>query len=891
MGKITETRKRYNETIDEITKSEQNWLSFLDTASWNFKYDFVDQVLIYTQRPDAKACAEMSVWNEKVHRWINKNADGIFVLSKDENSQYPFRLVFDVTDTHNYKGTEYKLWNVKEEYEQDIIETLNSTFGAEPDKPTLINSIYMNAYNMVEDNIEDYLTSIQKYKKGTRLENYTDDDIKAILISTIWSSVAYMMMTRSGIDAKKEINIKEFSSIPEFNSNQIITILGSAISDIAEMGLREIAKTVVNLQKEEKNKNHTFVNKQEKGYSNNKENEIGGMENGENRIHESERLQYTKSSNETGKITTREIRNDEITLFEEREESGVHSIANGEQFSRTFETNSRRSNEFGTEDSTQFSSTGENGRKVERNRPDGMDKTNELLQVDSRGTSNERIDLQLNLLSEEEQKQNIAEAENASVFFISQETIDEELQNGSNIIDGKFRIYQQFQKKLKNKENAKFLKQEYGISGHSTSIDNIFIQNDSNGITFQDLKAEKKFTLSWDKVAERISELIKQDRYLSSYEKDEYNNWLDLNEIEQNPEEDITKSPDYELAKKLYSIVKDYDFNVYAENTDEQNIELIIADLDDESNVKEYISFLKQTLDDIDYDDELAVETRNLIIKLENKLPNYEFVNGDIVYIGIDEFEIKAINDKNVTLADISFPLLTKEFTREEFENKVKENPANDRLRTGTKNNIIEVTKEKNDENSSPLYEQEDKTEKLKTENKDIPKEEKLQANIKKQRRNKIEYFDLHPDIPLVDRNNFKILNNDLGVGSKKEKYNNNIQAIKVLKLCEEQNRYATKEEQQILSKYVGWGGIPEAFDSRIDSWHTEYEELKNLLNEKEYNEAKKSTLTAFYTPPIVIRAMYRALQNMGLERGNILEPSCRYWKLYGVDARYIRPM
>ena len=124
MGKIVETRNLYKETINSITKTEENWLKFLDSVSWHFKYDFVDQVLIYAQRPEAKACAELEVWNNKVHRWINKDAKFIFVLSKDEDSEYPFRMVFDVADTHNYKGTEYKLWSIKPEYEKKIIETL-----------------------------------------------------------------------------------------------------------------------------------------------------------------------------------------------------------------------------------------------------------------------------------------------------------------------------------------------------------------------------------------------------------------------------------------------------------------------------------------------------------------------------------------------------------------------------------------------------------------------------------------------------------------------------------------------------------------------------------------------------------------------------------------------
>ena len=209
MGKIVETRKRYKETLDEITKSEENWLSFLDTSSWNFKYDFADQVLIYTQRPDAKAVATMEVWNKKVKRWVNKDANFIFVFSKDENSQFPFNLVFDVSDTHNSRGTEYKLWNIKPEYEKEVVEMLESNFGAETKEKTLKQAITVNSYNMVVDNIEDYMTSIQKYKTGSSLENLSDSEIYSILVPTVWASVSYMMMTRCGIDTKNEIDIQD----------------------------------------------------------------------------------------------------------------------------------------------------------------------------------------------------------------------------------------------------------------------------------------------------------------------------------------------------------------------------------------------------------------------------------------------------------------------------------------------------------------------------------------------------------------------------------------------------------------------------------------------------------------------------------------------------------
>ena len=264
MGKITETRKLYKETIKELTKTEENWISFLDSSSWNFKYDFADQILIYAQRPDATACADIATWNNRVKRWINKNANGIFIFDNTENSQFPFKLVFDVSDTHNYKGTPYKLWNVEERYEKDIIENLDAVFGAESEEKDLATSITLNSYNMVVDNIQDYISSIRKYINGTKFEGYSDSDIYNIFVPSVWASVSYMMMTRCGIDARKNIDINEFMFIKEFNNTDLITILGQAVSDIAELGLREIAKTIKNLQIEEKNQNRTFVNNQKK---------------------------------------------------------------------------------------------------------------------------------------------------------------------------------------------------------------------------------------------------------------------------------------------------------------------------------------------------------------------------------------------------------------------------------------------------------------------------------------------------------------------------------------------------------------------------------------------------------------------------------------------------
>ena len=261
---------------------------------------------------------------------------------------------------------------------------------------------------------------------------------------------------------------------------------------------------------------------------------------------------------------------------------------------------------------------------------------------------------------------------------------------------------------------------------------------------------------------------------------------------------------------------------------------------------------------------------------------NYIYKIGDNVFLGNEEYEITNVTDKQVTLADIKFPLFTKQLSYEEFDKKAKENPFNDHLKESNRADVVTDIPKIEENNPSEVVEIKEKI------TDEIPnitiKDTKIEIpKIKTKRKNKIEYFDLHPEIPISERNNYEIIDNNLGEGSKKEKYKRNIEAIKTLKKCDEENRYATPEEQEKLAQYVGWGGIPEAFDSRKDEWLSEYNELKELLTEKEYKEAKSSTLTAFYTPPVVIKSIYKALKKMGLERGNILEPSCGVGNFFGL--------
>lgn len=396
MGRIKETQELYKEVLSEISKSEQNWMTFLDSASWNFKYDFDDKVLIFAQRPDAKACASMEEWNKKLRRWVNSGTKPIFVFDKNPYSYYPFRLVFDLSDTHNFNNTEYKLWKIKPEYENDVIESLEANFGDIDKKETLAQAITLISYNIVIDNIEDYLTSIINYKSKSTIENLSDEQIKAMLITTVWASVSYMIMTRCGIEAKKEIGIQDFEFIKNFNTQEVLTILESSVSDMAEMALREIAKTVISLQKSENLKNRTFEKSDKKIYSKDNEKIKGGIENDrENRIHETGRLLYTKPNDEERENSSREIRSNEIQLSEKSQELRIDDFNNEQATNQTLDGNSRTSETESRNNSRTNEETRRDNGRNESKRSDEVDRANEQYKNDSGRNSSKRDDLYL----------------------------------------------------------------------------------------------------------------------------------------------------------------------------------------------------------------------------------------------------------------------------------------------------------------------------------------------------------------------------------------------------------------------------------------------------------------------------------------------------------------
>ncbi|MCB5818587.1 N-6 DNA methylase [[Ruminococcus] lactaris] len=400
-----------------------------------------------------------------------------------------------------------------------------------------------------------------------------------------------------------------------------------------------------------------------------------------------------------------------------------------------------------------------------------------------------------------------AEEKKTSAFTFSQEIIDAVLANGSGFSEGKMRIYEQFEKSLSAKENADFLKNEYGWGGSYPVIIGAGIDesHDGKGITITKGigKENPHITLSWSQVEKRIGELIRTDRYLNPKEKEHYPQWLESQE---------------ERRAKIEETKRNRE--ILSNAPPEQEVEL--AEKEPEE---------AEQLQDV----------------------KYEYHLGDKVYIGASEYEILSVDDERVMLYDYDVPLFNKEFSRTEFDRKVRENPMNEHL-------IVkeEPAEERNEKEPEPL----------------VPAWEQ---------KKKVKGFDLHPDVPMADRHTFNLRENEVETVGKKERFRRNIMAIQLLKKCQEENRFATPEEQIILSKYVGWGGLSEAFDENNSVWATEYLELSSVLTPEEYASARESTLTAFYTPPEVITAIYKAMEQMGFKEGNLLEPSCGIGNFIGM--------
>ena len=1267
---ITELYRRTGVTV---AKNPQAWQSFLSAACRNYKCRFDEQLLIYAQRPDAVAVAQLETWNKQFKRWVNKDSKGIAVFDL-KGRRNTLKYYFDISDTHEgyYGSRPVPIWQMSERYEQAVIERLSDRFG-DVESTDLASVLMETAKNAVEDNLQDYMPQLKSCTQDSLLEELDEYNIEVIYRQLAVNSVAYMLMSRCGVDTEAVFEREDFAEIINFNTPATINALGIATSDISEMALREISQTIRDVQIAEKSQNRTFAPQSQTRYDVGREQAERSNHNERNHIHQTRGLSYSRPNiTDRARNSAWQIRFDAQGLSGAAQTSDLPQSADiGRAEQTSLRGGTDGSYEVGTSDKTTLQGAGRDG-GTERKSTDAMGRTDEQYPQSSGENDTERADLQLNVADEqqvtvnlptvEEQIEMLAEAEDekSSAFVISQEDIDSVLQRGSGFQNGKYHIYRQFQKNEDSKGNIDFLKKEYGTGGGTH-----YFPDGTQGHTWHDGKgiaiekygssANPDLVLSWAKVEKRLRELIKNDRYLNEKEKDHYADYLESEEAPQyeidtqrkmarqrfiDANRDLPPADKRDtLALRLSDFIRDLDSyeKDLLENVERTDLADVTAEqmeqhLGDPATVQQLIDFLAlvqgKTAD---------VYSRSNAWRFSQELIElyplrYVYHEDDVVYIGADKYEIAAFDENAVSLRNPDFPLFGKELSRADFEEKLKENPANDHLKVVVteKQSVQTPSEEKPDgikfsigfSEHPAFYDRQfndrytdlsfalgnyllgvlDEKQHRERESKDnvgwyhktdfeitatiggedfhyegrfdigdgegdlishiknfyeyslspncpfipewkkqgedyyreqieslqwgrdvfvpyleqhktlTPEDEKLYAEIMatesdwfvpvedKQQASDLQpqivayyksddenivivqasngkyfnhygydednnsfasaaggfdtfdeaeqtlyahrptaiditeekqtphytveltsdafadpfiirdntvpygedgqYYDVdgiyqtfeteeeaqeyadtlnsaenivklfaqkdeersqqeQPDIqdnsdligkeilidnrryviesiseisgdvsmrdmtfanavgfpinrvekigyirsllskaqeekqpekavspvpaPSEPRHNYRITEDTLGVGGAKEKFRNNMAAINLLHELELENRLATPEEQEILSKYVGWGGLSMAFDENNAAWADEFKELYASLSTEEYRAAMESTLTAFYTPPVVIKGMYEALGRLGFSEGSILEPSCGTGNFFGL--------
>jgi len=1191
----------YDRACLEIITDPVKWQSFLQTAGRNFKLRFDEQFLLFIQRPDATAVLEIERWNETFERWVNKGAKGIAVFESANRSRQRLIHYFDISDTHESSHSRpVPIWNMKPEYETTVIEALKNAFGSVYDITSLESVIKESVSNIIKNNTEKYVSDFMNVGLGSDIKSLPTEEANSLYLNFVKDSVSYMIMARLGLDVDKIYSPSDFAVLSKFNSQEVFNAVGVATNKTAKIALEQIAKSILMYEQ----KNRTFDLSENKNY-NADVNKNEGRNNYGNNIHAGGRLSSSglEATGTTGSNAGK-MGSDEEKLPEERARNHILQSTDERDSDSALGRSGKESDRLGGELSQADGSESRSDRTDESGRYDEVGRSDEQHQTlgagNREGTSDLRLDAKP-LPSVNEQLKLFEQAEvsntTTSAFSIPQEVIDATVRQGSGFVDGKMRIYEQFQKSFSTKENADFLKKEYGIGGssHAGGFEGYSKNFDAKGLEIYKGYAEDRprVMLKWSQVATLIEQQISQGRYLNDKESARYPQWLEKEEArraeieEEKRNREIlstaphaeTEQPDNDDIIGKEVVIDDRRFVI--EKVEKISGDVSMRDITFEDTVGipinriENIDFVRSLLAEQSIDktqpfeneyrllsrlksdceyflgtgaraekhlwagsvDEQIDKMRELYDLLPEKPEwlskqdidnyerqmigsaqsknNYEYHLGDTVYIGASEYEVLSFDDNRVMLYDPKFPLFNKEFTKDEFDRKVRENPLNDHLivenepmlhfdsnefekliphgmrykqaevvndnemywvtqniftsvelqqfqkaireydgniekfyvtsrdisssynfeddrankvlavvtpdsiqqddyvkaiqEAGFGEYLNEAVEEKEtatdyedvffvdkenktvtwmyynpDSNAGGQYvtstlsfdeikeaakthkstddffdylgsiadqtladvgtewfeeaenafsqtpdytectpetmealiETTERSDMVATNIGKVPIEEYREIVAfqngfdsydemynegirigngydkepepivpawEKKKKSKAHSFDLHPDIPMAERHSFDLAHNPVEEVNKKERFHRNYAAISVLKECQNENRFATPEEQIILSKYVGWGGIPEAFDERAGSWQSEYTMLKNILTPEEYAAARESTLTAFYTPPEVITAIYKAMEQMGFKEGNLLEPSCGIGNFIGM--------
>lgn len=974
----------YDQIIVDVTKEARAWQSFLRTACRNYKLRFDEQLLLFAQRPDATAVLEIERWNTAFGRWVNRGAKGIAVFEDSTGESQRLKYYFDIADTHGTKRSrEVPVWKMSDEYQSDVTEALKNTFGTLSDLDSLESVIKESVSNAVDDNIDDYIYNFIRNGTGSEIDYISTDEAEEIYKRLVKNSVVYMISERLGADSG--LTESDFEGIEYFSTHELLNSIGYATSDIAKMGLGVVAKTVRAIEKENQQAimpdNNISYNSERSSY------------NERNHLHNAGRLSDSGSDiADTAGSYSRQMGRDEERISEAASQSNVLQSDDKRSVDAVSRRRGTESTEAGGQtDERNVGNTGADGR-IESRRHDEMGSADEQSAQRSAGDSysadnNERLSNYKPLPSIEEQTAFIeefkAEVAKASAFSIPNEIINDHLANGSGFRDGKYRIYEQFRKSLSQKENADFLKNEYGIGGgtHAGGVSGYYYDHNAKGICISKGFADNatRINLNWLEVAKRIQLLINNDRYLNEKEKEHYAQWLNEREERQYTEQGLSTSENKDNEKYIYKVgdtvfIGASEYRITAK--DDQQV--MLSDANAPLFNKQYdIADFEHKIKENALNEHLKVilseeESNTSVISETNTTPinddDYYFNDAERKEVVAVYYNPDAISGGQFVFAHITYELISKAkdvaSDTDSFYEYLDENAYTELIDVGTEEyrtvlseysdpnpdfigrneeNMLQlialaknekITYDKNGYHADDLDEgdlikvdgeiwavksvssysislinesgdkkyisnspdskwqetlvsrynfefignREGTNTQVNNESTDS-KQSKTAHEHKKNRKQNNAPSVLYPEINNDYRTNFHIDTDELGAGTPLERYYNNINAIRLLKKLNSEHRLATPTEQVILSQYVGWGGLPQFFEQS----NSHYNELKDLLTDSEYTSARESTLTAFYTPPTVISAVYKVLENMNFKNGNLLEPSCGIGNFIGM--------
>lgn len=974
----------YDQIIVDVTKEARAWQSFLRTACRNYKLRFDEQLLLFAQRPDATAVLEIERWNTAFGRWVNRGAKGIAVFEDSTGESQRLKYYFDIADTHGTEQSrEVPVWKMSEEYQSNVAEALKNVFGTSTDSDDLRIVIKESVVNAVDDNIDDYIYGFVKSGTGSEIDYMKPEDAEEIYKRIVTNSVLYMIYERLGMD--NLLTDDDFNGIEYFSTPELLNSIGYATGDIARMGLGIVSKTIRSTKKEKQQVIQPVINK----ISDNERSSY----NERNHLHNAGRLSDSGSDiTDTTGSYSRQMGRDEERISEAASQSNVLQSDDKRSVDAVSRRRGTESTEAGGQtDERNVGNTGADGR-IESKRHDEMGTADEQSAQRSAGDSysadnNERLSNYKPLPSIEEQTAFIeefkAEVAKASAFSIPNEIINDHLANGSGFRDGKYRIYEQFRKSLSQKENADFLKNEYGIGGgtHAGGVSGYYYDHNAKGICISKGFADNatRINLNWLEVAKRIQLLINNDRYLNEKEKEHYAQWLNEREERQYTEQGLSTSENKDNEKYIYKVgdtvfIGASEYRITAK--DDQQV--MLSDANAPLFNKQYdIADFEHKIKENALNEHLKVilseeESNTSVISETNTTPinddDYYFNDAERKEVVAVYYNPDAISGGQFVFAHITYELISKTkdvaSDTDSFYEYLDENAYTELIDVGTEEyrtvlseysdpnpdfigrneeNMLQlialaknekITYDKNGYHADDLDEgdlikvdgeiwavksvssysislinesgdkkyisnspdskwqetlvsrynfefignREGTNTQVNNESTDS-KQSKTAHEHKKNRKQNNAPSVLYPEINNDYRTNFHIDTDELGAGTPLERYYNNINAIRLLKKLNSEHRLATPTEQVILSQYVGWGGLPQFFEQS----NSHYNELKDLLTDSEYTSARESTLTAFYTPPTVISAVYKVLENMNFKNGNLLEPSCGIGNFIGM--------